>query len=827
MDETGEVDEPYIDIELFGVKDNPASFAFGVGVRSINDAAVCKDMVLSDFTSVGAGENTTKYYWYLDTDGNTTNGCTSDDGTQTGFEFKFKYIGEYKNDQVMESKVAYQCLSGSFGAAAIPLSNWKQKMCQMLGGGIISVDKEALKRFKNLYNDTQDMRIYVVSASNTTNESVPTDTIGPEYYTPGSFDFKMEDCFAPGQDLDGDGFDSDNDPDCQDFKKYGFIPIEEGPGCLDGKDNDNDGKTDCDDESCAYDSFFCGGSLAAIATDKTAPTIVLHKKNIFPDTLKVSITTNKPTNATLEYFGTNVTCGAASSIVATLIDADFNTYHGFMLDTTSLTSTYAMSANQTYAYKIGITDPSGNSAKSGCINFTTKAGDDENNCPKCNFTIAPKYDAASSVNTTNATGNLYMSIDLNGDGDWDIENDTMDYGTQIHYTQGKNSTIRYENLNSTEKWAITIKNVDIIEAMSSQTTSSTERSKPMGNMSNEFKYNTSGSDKFIGMGSDKFKRMMQNMGADQIELTVPMTGNHLWHCEEDNLTNCVDVSDQSGVSQIASDSVSSTWEVPISFGMGFSVYKTSTVSSGDSGSSGGGGSGSSSTSSGGGGILPEPEEDETKKFVYPKLVKGSFRKINVKNVEIIPITYVEFNVLNDLETVTFAVKSYRKQPKKVESAPANTEIYKYLGFEYTNLKQEDVDDIVIKFKVKKSWLQDKGAEHGEVKLRRYVTTWSTLKTTKESEDEEFVYYKATSPGLSYFSITVPKKEIEPTESEESDTTEPEPTGAAVREPEPKEKSPYMWVWYLVGGVVLLLVIYFIVKARQPEPVTTKRKKKKK
>jgi len=825
---SGEPADPYTDIMFFGVKDNPTSFGFGIGVRSINDAAICNGMILSDFSTTGSGGNATKFFWYLDTDGNTTNGCTSDDSDQTGFEFKFKYLGELAGSEVVESRVAYQCVGGNFGPAAIGLSSWKQQMCSMLKGGMVSADKEALKRFKNLYNDTQNMRIYAVVAGNGTNESTPVDTIGPSYYTPGAFDFKMEDCFAPGQDLDGDGFDSENDPDCQDFKKYGFIPMEEGPGCKDGIDNDNDGKTDCFDESCKYDIFFCGTGLVARDDDKTAPSIVLHKKNIFPDTVKVSLTENKPANATLEFYGENAACGAEASINQSMHDTKFHTHHGFMLDKENLG--FALVPNRTYAYKIATFDPSGNMAKSGCINFTTKASESEDDCPKCNFTIAPKFDSLTELNTSNATGNMYFSVDYNiSDGIWDIENDSMEYGTKVSYKDGKNSTIRFTNLNSTEKWAIELKNIDLIESITSQTTTSTERSKPMGNMSGEFKYNTTNdSDKneFIGMGSDKFKRMMQNMGAEEIHLTVPLTGNNLWHCEEDNLTNCVDVTNQTGVERTAYDDDSSTWTVPISFGLGFSVYSTSTTTTPAAAvvTSPSGGSSSTSTS---GGLAKEKEVDESVQVGFDKIGKDTIKKVHIKG-KIIPITKIEFKALTDLSSVTVTVRSFKQQPAKLEDSVPSAEVYKYLSVDNTNLKEENIDNIIIRFKVKKSWLEEKGAQPEDVRLRRYKTSWVTLTTAQDTavedagdESDEYLYYMATTPGFSYFAITVPEKETE--EIEESEPTEPGVTGEAVKDElgPPKERSPYLWLYWLVGALCGLIIVYLVLiitsgKSKKPK-----------
>jgi len=72
------------DIRQFGVKDLPASLSFGIVVTNITNAAVCKGYMVGgmgggpgNIPVSGAGTATTKFYWYLDTNKNTTDNCNA------------------------------------------------------------------------------------------------------------------------------------------------------------------------------------------------------------------------------------------------------------------------------------------------------------------------------------------------------------------------------------------------------------------------------------------------------------------------------------------------------------------------------------------------------------------------------------------------------------------------------------------------------------------------------------------------------------------------------------------------------------------------------
>ncbi|MBI5697989.1 MAG: hypothetical protein HZC29_05820, partial [Thaumarchaeota archaeon] len=194
------------DICGFGMKDSKDNYGFGIPVRSMENAALCKgqQVVVNTQTMAtvnGEGTNTTKFYWYIDTDGSETGGCwLHNNESSVGYEFFFKYVAEWKDNALKETKTAYRCDNGEWVISDIKFSGWQKFVCNEVGGGMISVDKSNLDKFSDLYKPEKKMRIFVATGNKTTSETNPTtskrfvDTAGPGYYAKGTVDFRFEDC---------------------------------------------------------------------------------------------------------------------------------------------------------------------------------------------------------------------------------------------------------------------------------------------------------------------------------------------------------------------------------------------------------------------------------------------------------------------------------------------------------------------------------------------------------------------------------------------------------------------------------------------------------
>ncbi|MBS3162858.1 S8 family serine peptidase [Candidatus Woesearchaeota archaeon] len=96
--------------------------------------------------------------------------------------------------------------------------------------------------------------------------------------------------------------------------------------------------------------------------------------------------------------------------------------------------------------------------------------------------------------------------------------------------------------------------------------------------------------------------------------------------------------------------------------------------------------------------------------------------------------------------------------QQIETLPESTPkpkgiIFKYFEINLENLTDTSIDQANISFKVSKNWINESSSDPNGIILQRYSSRWKNLKTTLDSEDNEYYYYTALTPGFSYFAIT--------------------------------------------------------------------------
>jgi PGF-pre-PGF domain-containing protein len=133
----------------------------------------------------------------------------------------------------------------------------------------------------------------------------------------------------------------------------------------------------------------------------------------------------------------------------------------------------------------------------------------------------------------------------------------------------------------------------------------------------------------------------------------------------------------------------------------------------------------------------------------PKISNGSegtahFSKSDRHNVQTITIGVVE-NATN----IKIAIATAPQQT----SLGANTNEYSSFQIAATNLSDDNVNSVVIDFKVDRNWLSNNQIPENGVNLYRYENgEWTRLNTSLLRSDETYEYYEAKSPGLSMFAI---------------------------------------------------------------------------
>ncbi len=570
-----------IDIREYGVKDSDKSLSFGIIVTNITNAAVCRGYYLGGgFGGMGGGQgqigngsSTTKYYWYLDTNKNVVDGCnaTKSDGSNvSGFEFLMKYVVSLDNLTVSEVKSLYKCSGGSWALTNVPLTSNRQFMCGMsfpsfpgqapkIGGVMVMVEKASLQSF-DVFNKSVPTRVFVSSANGTYSESSPQDSVNiAGYYTPGSADFKFVDCSNP----------STKDAKCKNFQQFGFNVFED---CKNGKDDDNDGFTDCADPKCKFVPSCASGTafnFIADANDNQAPTVSFSQVDVLRDSAFIKFDTDEPANGTLEFYHNDSSCATINITKVDLGDPSigFDDYKPFhLVELASNTLGYSLTNGTTYFYKTGVCDPSSNCASSACQNFTTSSEGYKNFIFKMNLPAG--YNV--SIPALNYSGNFTASV--NGA--------TYDVGIKTNASVSRNLNITV----NCGTQSLTFVGADILSPKSID-------------MRNAFVCNPSSNILGMNSTSKSWNLLIGDIGmggqSDKIELAFPVgydSANTIKWCNDDGSTNCTTVNDYANCSSGGTGKTSC--KIPTS--LGFSAYTVSVptaavVAASPGGSSGGGG----------------------------------------------------------------------------------------------------------------------------------------------------------------------------------------------------------------------------------------------
>ena len=135
-----------------------------------------------------------------------------------------------------------------------------------------------------------------------------------------------------------------------------------------------------------------------------------------------------------------------------------------------------------------------------------------------------------------------------------------------------------------------------------------------------------------------------------------------------------------------------------------------------------------------------------------------------------PIDIVEFKSLVTAGYTNVLVEVLKDTSNLVSTAPPG-KVYKNINIWVGSggwASSKTIANPKISFSVDKSWISGNDIDPATVKLLRYTTEWTELKTTKTSDDADKVYYSAETPGFSPFAITALTEDGEEITSDASD-----------------------------------------------------------
>ncbi|TQD28285.1 PGF-pre-PGF domain-containing protein [Methanolobus vulcani] len=223
-------------------------------------------------------------------------------------------------------------------------------------------------------------------------------------------------------------------------------------------------------------------------------------------------------------------------------------------------------------------------------------------------------------------------------------------------------------------------------------------------------------------------------------------------------------------------------------------------------------SGGSSGGSGGGGTTGEKYENIFVKDVLSIFINKDSHINYEFTKEGNAITSVQFDSLKNSGTISTIVEVLNDRSSFADVDAPGT-VYQQMniwvgksGF----VTPDNVENLLITFKVEKSWLEENNIEASTVSLYRYSDgSWNALPTSVTEEDNEFVSLESETPGFSPFAIGSEAEVIETVEEDSLMSVDDTIAEDIDTEEEPESSSSSTGILAVLGGVSVLLVGAFV------------------
>jgi len=171
------------------------------------------------------------------------------------------------------------------------------------------------------------------------------------------------------------------------------------------------------------------------------------------------------------------------------------------------------------------------------------------------------------------------------------------------------------------------------------------------------------------------------------------------------------------------------------------------------------------------------------------------------------IKQIKIQVKNKVQNVKITITKVDGKPATI-TKEISGKVYKYMNIDHENINDSDIDTAEIEFEVEKSWLTDNNLDPDSIKLMRYHNDdWEILETEKTSETANYYYYKAKTPGFSYFAI-VGNPETATTTTTSIATTTTTTISGTTTTTIPKE-GIRKYMKYICIGILAVIIIFLI------------------
>ncbi|WP_321431228.1 PKD domain-containing protein [uncultured Methanolobus sp.] len=165
-----------------------------------------------------------------------------------------------------------------------------------------------------------------------------------------------------------------------------------------------------------------------------------------------------------------------------------------------------------------------------------------------------------------------------------------------------------------------------------------------------------------------------------------------------------------------------------------------------------------------------------------------------------PVLGVSFDAKDDKGLVVAKVQVLSSNPDGVPSPSGKS--YQMLSIDVGSegtISSDSAENVMIHFKVNKQWIEENNIDLSTIRMTRYHgDQWNNLPTSQESEDGEYYYFYAETPGFSVFNVV--GDEIGETSEQDSAS---ESVTEKVEEPVEEEETPDTPGFTALAGIVFV------------------------
>ncbi|MFH1052944.1 MAG: PGF-pre-PGF domain-containing protein [Candidatus Woesearchaeota archaeon] len=194
--------------------------------------------------------------------------------------------------------------------------------------------------------------------------------------------------------------------------------------------------------------------------------------------------------------------------------------------------------------------------------------------------------------------------------------------------------------------------------------------------------------------------------------------------------------------------------------------------------------------------------------------------------EKIGIGEISFRIRSRISNASISIKGLKKKPTFIRPSP---HVYRYFEIDAKNISENNLSNVLLRFRVKKSWIVYQDIDPKSIIIKRYEKRqWIDISTKIIDEDDSFLYFETKLPDFSYYAIAglmrekpvilekkpiIELKKIEkPVEKTvivaPKKITE-KPKEKIIREKKPKKEDDLQWPIYLLILVIIAVIVSLV------------------